>query len=49
MCAGMSSVPSSRCVQNGACSGTAALNQLSKSCLTAGDASSFSASDADVC
>jgi len=45
----MSSAPSSLCVQNGACSGTAALNQVSKSALTAGDASSLSARDAEVC
>ena len=47
--AGMSSGPSMRCVQNGARSGTAASNQLSKSRLTSGEAFSLSASDAEVC
>ena len=48
MCAGMSSGPSSVCVQYGASSGTAASNQVSKSRRTSGEAFSLSVSDADV-
>ena len=48
MCAGMSSGPSSVCVQNGASSGTASSNQVSKSRRTSGEAFSLSVSDADV-
>src|SRR5215213_2178944 len=48
MCAGMSSGPSSVCVQYGASSGTAASNQDSKSRRTSGEAFSFSVSDAEV-
>ena len=48
MCAGMSSGPSSVCVQYGASSGTASLKYDSKSRRTSGDAFSFSVSDADV-
>ena len=49
MCAGMSSEPSSVCVQNGASSGTASSNHDSKSRRTSGEAFSLSVSDADVC
>ena len=49
MCAGMSSSPSSVWVQYGARSGTASLAHDSKSRRTAGEAFSFSASEADVC
>ena len=49
MCAGMSSAPSSVCVQYGASSGTVALKYDSKSRRTSGEAFSFSASDAEVC
>ena len=48
MWAGMSSGPSIVCVQYGASSGTASLNQDSKSSRTSGEAFSFSVSDADV-
>jgi hypothetical protein len=48
MWAGMSSWPSTVCVQYGASSGTAASNQLSKSRRTSGDAFSLSVSDAEV-
>ena len=48
MWAGMSSGPSIVCVQYGASSGTASLNQASKSSRTSGEAFSFSVSDADV-
>ena len=48
MCAGMSSGPSIVCVQYGASSGTAALNQDSKSARTSGDAFSLSVSEAEV-
>ena len=47
--AGMSSSPSSVCVQYDARSGTASSNQVSKSRRTSGEAFSFSASDAEVC
>ena len=48
MWAGMSSGPSSVCVQYGASSGTASLNQDSKSSRTSGEAFSLSVSEADV-
>ena len=48
MCAGMSSGPSIVCVQYGASSGTASLNQDSKSSRTSGEAFSLSVSDAEV-
>ncbi len=48
MCAGMSSGPSTVCVQYGASSGTAASNQEAKSSRTSGEAFSFRVSEADV-
>ena len=48
MCAGMSSGPSTVCVQYGASSGTASSNHAAKSSRTSGEAFSFSVSDADV-
>ncbi len=48
MWAGMSSGPSSVCVQNEASSGTASLNHDSKSRRTSGEAFSLSASEAEV-
>src|SRR3954451_24841090 len=48
MCAGMSSGPSSVCVQYGASSGTAASNHDSKSRRTSGEAFSLSVSEAEV-
>ena len=48
MWAGMSSGPSSVCVQPPKSSGTAASNQVSKSRRTSGEAFSLRVSDADV-
>ena len=48
MWAGMSSGPSSVCVQPPRSSGTAASNQVSKSRRTSGEAFSLSVSDAEV-
>ena len=48
MCAGMSSGPSSVCVQYGASSGTARSNHVAKSRRTSGDAFSLSVSAALV-
>lgn len=49
MCAGMSSGPSSVCVQNGARSGTTTSNQAPKSARTSGEAFSFNVNEAEVC